>query len=693
MNALPFVPPPRAHAVGRSGGFIVSLNRAVLRSAMLLCICWGPVASGAAAAGGHPQTPSPSQALAEYFEAETARLAARCLADVNTLEDWRSRRAEYRRQAAEMLGLWPEPPRGDLKAVVTGTVEQEDFRVQKLHYQSSPGLYVTANLYLPKGLTRPAPAVLYVCGHGPVITNGISYGNKVSYQHHGIWFARNGYACLLIDTLQLGEIQGAHHGTYRDGAWWWNARGYTPAGVEAWNSIRALDYLCSRPEVDTNRLGVTGRSGGGAYSWTLAALDDRVKVIAPVAGITDLRNHVVDGVVEGHCDCMFLVNTYRWDYPLLAALAAPRPLLLVNTDADTIFPLDGVLRTHERLKRLYALHKAPANLGLVIAPGPHKDTQDLQMPVFRWFNRHLKGEDTLIEMAATKRFTPQQLKVFSELPSDAINTNAQRLFGAPPAAVLPPTSAERHAAWLAELRRQSFAGWPEGGPAPILRPLFRESAHGVVCEAYDLETQPHVILRLYVMSRSSAPSSLPVLLRIHGANQPWQPLPSPRASTPAARLAEVCSAFGLEDRPSREWFTDAAAIACVWPRGLGPDAWPGDARKQIHLRRRFMLLGQTLDSMRVWDIRRAVQAARELKPFKGRPLQVVAEGDLAVDALYASLFEKEIDCLRLRQMPRSHLQGPDYLNVLKVLDIPHALEMAAARCRVLTDGPSEPQTR
>ena len=114
-------------------------------------------------------------------------------------------------------------------------------------------------------------------------------------QHHGIWFARNGYACLVIDTLQMGEIEGIHHGTYRYDRWWWHARGYTSAGVEAWNCIRALDYLQSREEVDGERLGVTGRSGGGAYSWWIAAIDERIKAAVPVAGIASLRNHVVDG--------------------------------------------------------------------------------------------------------------------------------------------------------------------------------------------------------------------------------------------------------------------------------------------------------------------------------------------------------------------------------------------------------------
>jgi hypothetical protein len=134
-------------------------------------------------------------------------------------------------------------------------LEDDTVVVEKLHFQSSPGLYVTANLYLPKKIEAPLPDVLYVCGHAEVKTNDVSYGNKTAYQHHGAWFARNGYACLVIDTVQLGEIPGLHHGTYREGMWWWNSRGYSPAAVEAWNCIRALDYLETRPEIDKTRFG------------------------------------------------------------------------------------------------------------------------------------------------------------------------------------------------------------------------------------------------------------------------------------------------------------------------------------------------------------------------------------------------------------------------------------------------------
>ena len=180
------------------------------------------------------------QHLAEYFKLQTALIGDRCLNPLPDRASWEAQRAEYRRQLMEMLGLDPLPERTDLQVTVTGTIETDDFVVEKLYFQSMPRLYVTGNLYRPKELSGRVPAILYVCGHAGVRKEGISYGNKCAYQHHGVRFARLGYVCLVIDSVQLGEIEGIHHGTYRYGMWWWLNRGYTPAGVEAWFGIRAL---------------------------------------------------------------------------------------------------------------------------------------------------------------------------------------------------------------------------------------------------------------------------------------------------------------------------------------------------------------------------------------------------------------------------------------------------------------------
>ncbi len=111
--------------------------------------------------------------------------------------------------------------------------------------------------------------------------------------------------------------------------------------------------------------------------------------------------------------------------------------MIANTDSDNIFPLDGVLRVHDKVKRIYKLHNAADKLGLQISPGPHKDTQELQIAAFKFFDKHLRGEERLIERAATKQFEPEELKVFEELPRDQRNTTIHETFTqqfVPPAA-------------------------------------------------------------------------------------------------------------------------------------------------------------------------------------------------------------------------------------------------------------------
>jgi hypothetical protein len=488
--------------------------------------------------------------------------------------------------------------------------------------------------------------------------NNVSYGNKTAYQHHAIWFASNGYVCLVIDSLQLGEIEGIHHGTYREKMWWWNSRGYTPAGVEAWNCIRSLDYLQSRKEVDASKLGVTGRSGGGAYSWWLSALDDRVKVSVPVAGITDLHNHVVDGAVEGHCDCMFFVNTHRWDYGAVAALVEPRPLLLTNTDKDSIFPLDGVMRVYWDARRIYGLgvrdepyRPFKKDLGLQISEGGHVDSPELQVAAFRWFNRHLKGDDAKVEgVPADKPFDPEQLRVFKQgLPTDAINGRIHDTFV--PMAKAPPVPESKEAwaklrdGWTKALTEKVFNGWPDDGGGPL--DVNRDG------DGLAFTSQRHV--RLMLKTLSLADSRQPDRVVIHVGEEPF--------------------AEGSQ-------FSAADVHAYFAPRGTSKAVWTGDEKKQTQIRRRFMMLGQTLEGMQVWDVRRAVQATKAIPECKGLPITIEARGETAAIALYASLFEPDVKELILHDPPKSHMQGPHFLNVLRFLDVPQALAMAAEHRQV-----------
>jgi dienelactone hydrolase len=634
--------------------------------------------------------PTPGDLMFEnYFTAETARIARRSMADIKTLDDWKSKRPKYLKQLQEMLGLDPMPKRTDLKPVITGTIEHPEFTVENIQFQSRPGLYVTGNLYLPKDQEKPAPTILYVCGHGRVKVDGISYGNKTHYQHHGSWFARHGYVCLVIDTVQLGELEGIHHGTYREKMWWWNSRGYSSAAVEAWNCIRALDYLETRIEVDPDRFGVTGRSGGGAYSWWIASLDERIKAAAPVAGITDLQNHVVDGVVEGHCDCMYHVNTYRWDFAQIASMVAPRALLICNTDDDRIFPLDGVTRLFQKTRRIYELHQAKANLGLVIVPGGHKDTQPLRVPVFNWFDRHLKGEEPPVTGYADKLFEPQQLKVFAELPKDQITTTAHEGFTR-----LAKGGAADPVKIVEKLGKKSFRGWPEVKGAPAMKRVARTEKDGVTLEVYEFTSQDQIQLRMYVAApKNAAPESLHLEVidevgwnrqlqtaRVGFADAFAEEFAHSGVDAKAPVPARAKAGFGKWMRYIKE---NNGVYVTFTARGIGLSGLRDDLRHQTQVRRRFMLLGQTLDGMRVFDIRRAMDALRSIDGFTSLPLHLWGGGTMANNVLLAAIMHPDgAKQLHLTNLAMDDKTAPDYLNLSRVATWEQLVAVAKERMEV-----------
>ena len=283
-----------------------------------------------------------------------------------------------------------------------------------------------------------------------------------------MWFASNGYVCLIIDTLQLGEIAGIHHGTYREGRWWWHSRGYTPAGVECWNGIRGIDYLCSRPDVDPEKIGVTGISGGGATTVWVAAADDRVKVAVPVSGMSDLESYVTNKVVNGHCDCMFLVQHLP---------------LGVDDDPGPVRPEAAAVRQHGQRPHLpdgrQPPHHRPAAEVLQDArqagqrgrvrqrraattTGPTCGSRSSGSSTST--SRATAGE---VKDADFPKIDGKELRVFPEdkdLPKDAINAKADEMF-VPKAEVKLPEKPEDFKAWKAglvkQLREKSFRALPE----------------------------------------------------------------------------------------------------------------------------------------------------------------------------------------------------------------------------------------
>jgi hypothetical protein len=214
---------------------------------------------------------------------------------------------------------------------------------------------------------------------------------------------------------------------------------------------------------------------------------------------------------------------------------------------------------------------------------------------------------------------------------------------------------------------------------------FVAESDGVTLTAYDFESQNDITLGLYLVAPAGWPFAELDAIEL-------RPLDAAGWSDfLAAMRVKFAGKFDHEapGEPESEKYvhliqplaSQKNALAFFAPRGIGPTAWNPD--RETHIRRRFMLLGQTLDGMRVWDTRRAIQTLRQIDGLANTPLRLHATGDMAGIALYAALFEPQVERIELAGLPESHRQSPDFLNVLRVLDLPQTVALATENSQVV----------
>jgi dienelactone hydrolase len=686
----------------------------------------------------------------KYLAQETDKLSQRFLDGAKTLDEWQSKLPRLRQEYLYMLGLSPLPEKTPLHATITGTVEHDNVIIDKLHFQSRPGLYVTGNLYRPKPNTNPRggrqppeqkrpqkrAAILYVCGHSGKGRDG----NKTAFQEHGMWFASNGYICLVIDTLQLGEIPGIHHGTYREGRWWWQARGYTPAGVECWNGIRAIDYLTSRPDVDPERIGVTGISGGGAATIWIAAADERVKCAVPVSGMSDLESYVKNKIINHHCDCMLLINTYGWEWTTIAALIAPRPMLFCNSDNDTIFPMDANRRIADRLRKLYKMYDKPELFDDYVSKGGHDYRPDLRVAVFKWINKHLKNDATPVKDADFKPLPGKDLRVFAEdkdIPKDAINSKIDETF-VPKAQVKLPEKGDFEAwkrklvsehkegipplektmlrlnfeEWkrqlLKELRDKSFRALPAIIPAAepgqarkgwwgewVTNSFFTESPIEVLAFG-GMGTSDFLVVegpsRLFFDAKNLLALPLFCVSTVGWMGSSLGQGPFLAASALIPGRTDLLGARNLNLPQSKRvplrvyqgfgpGFTKFVPVpvngSSLYPRGL-PNQWTKKSPPN-YVERAHALLGRPVDEGRLFDVLSFARYVTIDQRGRRKSLTVIGMGQDGILGAYAAIFDSNIKEVIIYDPPVSHRDGPIFLNVMRILDIPEALGLLAPR--------------
>jgi dienelactone hydrolase len=339
----------------------------------------------------------------------------------SSLAEWKVRKEHVSRQIRVACGLWPMPERPEIKATVHGRVEREDYTVDRVCFESSPGLLVTGSLYLPKNVTGRLPTILSPHGHwlngrfhdhgDAQIEKELASGgetDKVAGRHplqaRCVQLARMGCMVFIYDMIGYADgssltqelahgfakqrpgLSGAEHfGLFSAQS---ELRSLNAMGLQTWNSIRALDWISSRPDCDTTRIGVTGASGGGTQTFILTALDERVTAAFPAV--------MVSTAMQGGCTCenasYLRVETGNIEF---AAMAAPRPIAMTGADDWTV---DIETKGLPELKKLYAMFGVSDNVDAKYLKFPHNYNLPSRMLMYEFFNRTLNlGHSAIAE--------------------------------------------------------------------------------------------------------------------------------------------------------------------------------------------------------------------------------------------------------------------------------------------------------
>ncbi len=329
-----------------------------------------------------------------------------------TKAEWTAKAAELREHILVSNGLTPMPEKTPLNAHIFGRVEREDYTVEKVYFEAYPGFFTTGNLYRPKGVKGPFPGI--VSPHGHWGRGRLENSEAGSVPGRCINFAKQGYVIFSYDMVgrcDSGKQIDHAYGGEREALW-----GLSLMALQLRNAIRAVDFLETLPDVDNDRIGCTGASGGGTQTFMLTAVDDRIKVSAPV--------NMISAHMQGGCLCENAPNL-RLDISNIeiGALMAPKPLLLVSATGD--WTKDTPKVEYPAIRSIYAHFDAEDKVHEVQIDADHNYNKDSREAVYAWFGKWFLGEEdaTKFKEVPFEVERDEALLVFHsrELPESALD--------------------------------------------------------------------------------------------------------------------------------------------------------------------------------------------------------------------------------------------------------------------------------
>lgn len=601
-----------------------------------------------------------------------------------TRQEWEDRRAKLRSAMFAAMGPFPEKP-CDLSPRPAGVLKRDGYRIEKLLLQTRPDVWMTACAYVPEPLTGKAPAVLVVHGHWPWARR------DPVVQARCLGLVKLGFFVLAVDAFGAGERytnpgRGTYHGALYGSTLW--PTGQTLLGMQVYDNRRAVDYLRARPEIDGDRLGITGASGGGNQSMYAGALDERIRAVVPVCSVGTYQAYLHAAC----CVCEVLPGALRFaEEGDVLSLVAPRALLVMNAIKDAYqFSVGEAEKSIRRARAVFDLYGAGDKLKHATFESPHDYNQAMREAMYGWMTRWLKDQGDARPIPEPKHEVekPEDLACFAELerpktflfpPSFAARDAKALLAPLEKQKTDHPEAWESQAVYMrSQLRKQVFGDFPKLGE-PRADIADKQADGGIVTQSLTLRSPANdvplpAVLKRKAEGKEKQPACL--LLHLDGKDEAL------KQSLPSALLTKGWAVLAADLRGTGETKAAGDAIAGA------PDH--NSAEHGLWLGR--PLLGQwCFDVLRLLDWLATV-------PFLRRDrFAVVGIGQAGIVALCAAgMFDDRIVSAAAVDSLASYVTDQSYAagirigllapGILRVGDVPHLAALAAPRRLIISGG-------
>jgi cephalosporin-C deacetylase-like acetyl esterase len=575
---------------------------------------------------------------------------------IRTLAEWQQRQQWVKKVLNEVVGSFPA--KTPLNASVVKTYDKDFYRLENIIYESQPGYYVTSSLFIPNG-AKKAPAIVYCSGHSDNGYRSNGYLNEI------LNFVKKGFIVFAFDPMGQGERLQYYNSKTNKSRFRWPSyehsypgaqlfiAGNTMANYFIWDGVRAVDYLLTRKEVDPNRLGITGRSGGGTQSAYIAAFDDRIKAAAPENYITNMKR-LFQAMGPQDAEQNFFYGIEKGlDMADLLEVRAPKPMLVVTTTQD-MFPIQGAIETCDKVTKIYKAYGQPQNFSMVTDDAPHASTVKNREASYVFFQQALnnpgnpKEEQVKIPTGDELQVTKTGQVATSFNAETAFSINSKDAVGRMQKLEAARKNIPAYFPGMLQSAKQLSGYWE---PKEISVPWFAGQIQrkGYVIQKYLLKGEGSYMIP-YIILKPEMPTQKAMLYL-----------------NPSGKAADV------DEGGDMEWFVKNGVMVVapdlVGLGELGPGEFKGDSyvdSVSYNLWFAGILTGRSIAGIQAGDV---VRIANQLKKEGVKEIYGLAKQQLSPVLLHAAAFDKDIIKVALIQPYSSYRAivmnngyNPDFLH-------------------------------